>query len=60
MLNFEWLIQGIRFCMDLSINIKSCDEESSIRNNQVNSIYKDVGLSLLVWQVRIYFFFKKN
>ena len=45
MLNFELLIQGTRFCMDLSINIKGCDEESSIRNNQVNSIYKDVGLS---------------
>ena len=45
MLNFERLIQGIRFCMDLSINIKDCDEESSTRNNRVDSTYKDVGLS---------------
>ena len=45
MLNFEWLVQGIRFCIDLSINIKGCDEESSTRNNQVDSTYKDVGLS---------------
>ena len=31
--------------MDLSINIKGYDEESSIRNNQVDSTYKDIGLS---------------
>ena len=31
--------------MDLSINIKGCDEESSTRNNQVDSTYKDIGLS---------------
>ena len=37
MLNFEWLIQGTRFCIDLLINIKGCDEGSSIRNNQVDS-----------------------
>ena len=45
MLNFEWLIQGTRFCIDLLINIKSCDEGSSIRNNQVDSTHKNVGLS---------------
>ena len=45
MLNFEWLLQETRFYMDLSINIKGCDEESSTRNNQVDSTYKDVGLS---------------
>ena len=45
MLNFEWLIQGIKFSMDLSINIKGCDEESSIRNNQVDSAYKNIDLS---------------
>ena len=31
--------------MDLSIDAKGCDEESSTRNNQVDSTYKDVGLS---------------
>ena len=40
--DFVWII---RFCKDLLINIKDCDKGSSIRNNQVNSIYKDVGLS---------------
>ena len=45
MLNFEWLIQGTRFCIDLLINIKGCDEGSSIRNNQVDSTYKDVSSS---------------
>ena len=45
MLNFEWLIQEIRFYMNLSINIKSYDEESSTRNNQVDSTYKNISLS---------------
>ena len=60
MLNFEWLIQGTRFSMDLSINIKGCDEESSIRKNQVDSTHKDVGLSSFSCQVRIIFFKKKD
>ena len=31
--------------MDLSINIKGCDEESFTKNNQVDFTYKDIGLS---------------
>ena len=33
------------FFMNLSINIKGCNEESSTRNTQVDFTYKDVGLS---------------
>ena len=53
MLNIEWLIQGTRFCMDLSINIKGCDEESSIRNNQVDSTHRMLTWVLLVVKLEL-------
>ena len=39
------LYKGQDFVWIYRLILKDCDKGSSIRNNQVNSTYKDVGLS---------------